>query len=88
MAVVRKRYKCPVCQSSYGTYKDAVVCRNTHSIIEELWAVSKSGKGTRIYDNRAPGSVGSMEWALREAELSDYPEERKRQLAEEKEIRR
>lgn len=81
MAVVETWYRCPVCSASHDTHNKAVTCRNKHPVMSEQWAVSSTGKAARIEERRAPGSYGSREWALREAELSDSINERERQLA-------
>lgn len=80
MAHVETWYRCPVCSSAFDTYKEAVICRNTHPIKSEQWAVGKDGKAVRIYDNHAPWSVHGVKAALIEADLSDFIEERKKQL--------
>jgi hypothetical protein len=45
-----------------------------------MWAVGKGGKAVRIFDNF---SQEMIKHALREADLSDFIEERKRQLEDE-----
>ena len=72
-------YRCPVCRSAYKDERDAIKCRSTHPIKAESWAVGKR-KSVRIFDNCAPDGVGGVNWALKEADLSDFIEERKRQL--------
>jgi hypothetical protein len=73
-------YRCPACDRGYDTRRKAIDCRNSHPAIEEKWAIGKGGKGVRIYDNWAPSSRHGIIGALREADLSDNIEERKRQL--------
>lgn len=86
MAHIETWYRCP-CGARYGERQKAVRCATSH-ICSEQWAVSHryKGKAVRIFPCRAQGSMGSLEWAMQEAELSDNTEERKRQL-EEKERR-
>jgi hypothetical protein len=48
------------------------------------WAVGKSGKAVRINDNCSLNGYGGLNWALKEAELSDNIEERKRQIEQNK----
>jgi hypothetical protein len=67
---------------AYDEQKDAIACRNGHPITVERWAVGKGGKGVRIFDNWAINSMHGELGALREADLSDDIEERKRQLEE------
>lgn len=78
MAHIETWYRCP-CGAAYGSREEANRCavRHVHS---ERWAVGRGGKAVRIWNNTAPGSMYSSEWALREADLSDNIEERKRQL--------
>ena len=85
MAHIEKRYRCPVCNIAYDSQKDAVACRNGHPIKAERWAVGKGGKGVRIFDNWTLNSMHGEIGALREADLSDDIEERKRQLEEQQE---
>lgn len=84
MAHIEVWYRCPVCNGSYTTQGEAINCRNAHPIRAERWAVGKGGKAVRIFDNWALNSMHGITGALREADLSDDIEERKRQLEEEK----
>lgn len=76
MAHIEIWYRCPVCKNAYRNEKGAKICRNRHSIITERRAVGKGGKAVRIDEIREEA------WALREADLSDFIVERKRQLRE------
>ena len=80
MAHVETWHRCPTCNSLHDKLKDAVSCKNKHPVTSERWAVGKGGKAVRIYDNCSLDGYGGVNWALREADLSDYIEERKRQL--------
>jgi hypothetical protein len=84
MAHIETWYRCPVCNVSYDSQHDAIKCRNSHPVKEERWAVGKGGKAVRIFENWALDTMHGVIGALREADLSDDIEERKRQLAEEK----
>lgn len=82
MAHIETWYKCP-CGAHYATQREANQCAISHVRADEF-AVSEryQGKAVRVWGRCAPGSMGSREWALQEAELSDNTEERKRQLME------
>lgn len=82
MAQIKVFYICPVCKASHDKQSDAIACRNKHPIRTETWAVGKE-KMVRIYDHCASDGLGGMNWALREADLSDNIETRKRQIKEE-----
>jgi len=89
MAHIEIWYRCPVCNQAYSSQREATRCKNLHPVKEERWAVGKGGKAVRIFDNWAPDTMHGINGALREADLSDFIEERKRQLAElEKQERR
>lgn len=77
MAHIETWYRCP-CGAAYDTQKEAIQCAVSH-VHSEQWAVGS--KAVRIFDNWASG-IHSISGALREADLSDFIEERKRQLAE------
>lgn len=74
MAYIEIRYCCPVCNKKYAKQNGAIKCRNTHPVLEEKWAVGNGSKSVRIFNNT------EEEWALKEADLSDFIEERKKQL--------
>ena len=76
MAHIEIWYHCPLCKRAYDTEREAVISKNKHPIITERRAVGKDGKAVRI---DRPGEEAR---ALREADLSDFIEERKRQLKE------
>lgn len=84
MAHIETWYRCPVCNHPYDSQGEAIKCRNNHPIMSEKLAVGKSGKAVRIYDNCSLNGYGGLNWALKEAELSDNIEERKRQLEQSK----
>lgn len=80
MAHIETWYRCP-CGAAYDTQREALHCSAAH-VRSERWAVGKSGKAVRIFENCAPNGRGGENWALREADLSDNVEERRRQLKE------
>jgi hypothetical protein len=80
MAHIETRYRCPVCNLAYDNQGEAIGCRNVHPVRLERWAVGKDGKEVRISDNSTLDGYGGVNWALKEADLSDFIEERKRQL--------
>lgn len=82
MAYIETRYRCPVCNGAHDSHREATKCKNLHPINVERWAVGKGGKAVRIFDNQAPNAAFGVNTALREADLSDDPKERKRQLEE------
>lgn len=84
MAYIKTRYCCPVCNMKWSNQSEAIKCRNEHPITEEKWAIGQGGKAVRIYDNCSVDGYGGLNWALRESELSDFIEERKTQLEENK----
>jgi hypothetical protein len=87
MAHIEVWHRCPVCKKPFDTVTEAMRCRNAHTIPEETWAVGRGGKAVRVFENAAPDSMYGLNWALMEADLSDFTEERKRQLAERKNLR-
>lgn len=76
MAYLETWHICPVCNQKYDEYEQALKCRNQHPIGSELWAVGKY-KAVRVFVSYAAMSVGSKEWALKEADLSDNISQRK-----------
>ena len=80
MAHIETWWRCR-CGAAYDTQKKAVNCAISH-VHSEQWAIGKGGKAVRIFDNHAPNSQHGIIGALREADLSDFVEERRRQLAE------
>lgn len=80
MAHIEVCYRCPVCNQAFKTVTKAIDCRNSHPAKEEKWAIGKDGKGVRILDGWAPNTMHGIYGALREADLSDNIEQRKRQL--------
>ncbi len=81
MAHIEIWYQCPICRKKYNDQRKANICKNRHPVIEETWAVGESGKGVRIFDNWAPDTMHGINGAMIEADLSDFVEERKIQLA-------
>lgn len=82
MAHIETWYRCPVCNRPYSSLREATRCKNLHPAKMERWAVGGDGKAVRIFDHCAPDGIGGINWALREADLSDDVKERKRQLKE------
>ena len=80
MAHIETWWSCR-CGARYGTQKEAISCAISH-VRSEQWAVGKGGKAVRISANCALDGMYGLNWALREADLSDFVEERRRQLAE------
>lgn len=68
MAHIEVWIRCPICDRVYYSFSDAAKCRNSHPIRSERWAVGKHGAAYRIWENCAPGSYGSEEWALEKAD--------------------
>ena len=83
MAHIEVWYRCPVCDARYTDEQSAIRCKNRHPIIPERWAVGKDGKAVKINEFASPDGKYGMHWALREADLSDFIEERKMQLQQE-----
>jgi len=88
MAHIETWYRCPVCSQPYDKQGAAIKCRNSHPIKAERWAVGKGRKMVRIFDSCALNSFGGVNWALREADLSDNIQERAKQLEEEDSCRK
>lgn len=82
MAHIETLYRCSIYNQAFGSQVDAIKCRNAHPILFERWAVGKGGKAVRIYDNCSIDGVGGVNWALKEADMSDLIEVRKQQLEE------
>lgn len=82
MAHIEIWYRCP-CGAHHKTQKEAVKCAAGH-VRAERWAVGKGGKAVRIFENWSEDSMHGASGALREADLSDFIEERRRQLDTEK----
>lgn len=82
MAHIETWYRCP-CGAHHETQKEAIKCAVGH-VRAERWAVGKGGKAVRIYDNWAVDSLHGVNGALREADLSDFIDERRLQLDAEK----
>ena len=80
MAHIETWYRCPICNKAHRSQIDAIKCRDAHPIVDEKWAVGKGGKSVRIYDNCSIDGFGGVNWALKEADMSDLIEVRKQQL--------
>lgn len=79
MAHIETWWRCP-CGVYYSTQKEAIRCAVSH-VHSERWAVGRGHKAVHIAENCLPDSKYGLNWALREADLSDIVEVRKRQLA-------
>lgn len=76
MAHLEDRWVCERCRTRFRSLADA----NRHAlrhIVKQQWAVSDRHPGKEVACN-----YRGVEWALREADLSDLVEERKRELEE------
>ena len=78
MAHIEIWYSC-ICGACYDTQREANLCALSH-VKAERWAVGKNRKAVRIFDNWSPDSIHGVRGALREADLSDFIEVRKKQL--------
>lgn len=76
MAHLEDRWRCDGCRATFSTLSDAQRHALRH-IRKEQWAVSDKHPGKEVACN-----YRGVQWALREADLSDFVEERKRELAE------
>ena len=83
MAHIEIWYRCPTCRVLYSNQNEAFKCRNSHPVIAEKWAVGKGGKAVKINEFASPDGMYGVNWALREADLSDFIEEREKQLRNE-----
>ena len=79
MAHIETWYKCPTCKGLFGTQKGAITCKNKHQIIVEVWAVGKNGKAVKVNECSSMDGLGGMNWALKEADMSDNIAERKKE---------
>ncbi|MFA5383976.1 MAG: hypothetical protein WC364_04830 [Eubacteriales bacterium] len=77
MAHIEVWCRCPTCQRLYFKEKEALVCKNSHSIRFERWAVGKTGKAVKI--NEHCSGIYGEKWALKEADMGDFNSERKEQ---------
>lgn len=68
MAHIEIWVRCPVCNKICKNFSEAVKCRDSHPIQSERWAVGNDGAAVMIWENAAPGSMGSEEWALKKAD--------------------
>ncbi|TCX51954.1 hypothetical protein [Dehalobacter sp. 14DCB1] len=73
MAHIETWYRCPTCNRVWSSQKEAITCRNSHPVKAERWAIGKNGKAVAV-------SYRGLDWALREADLSDFIHERAKQL--------
>ena len=83
MAHVETWYRCLYCKAAYDSMKEARECAAGH-VRAEKWAVSENlpGKAVSFDPSAKPWSYNSEQWALQEAELSDFVKERRKQIAE------
>ena len=79
MAHLEKRWVCPVCKRYSYEQREARGCAASH-VESQLWAVGKY-KSFRVFENHAPDSYHGIRGALREADTSDYIEERRPKLS-------
>lgn len=84
MAVLMTLFRCPTCKTLHKSQKDALACKNRHLIIREQWAVGRDGKAVRVMPGVHPDGLYGLKWALREADLSDFVDTRRKQLEKEK----
>jgi hypothetical protein len=76
LAKLQEYFRCPVCEQRYTIFANAMKCRNQHLPRRELWVIGKDGKGVKVNEHSAPNSLGSAEWALEEADKSDFINQR------------
>ena len=76
MAHIEVWWSCPGCHLRWTTQRDAVKCAASH-VRPERWAVSDRHPGKAVACN-----YRGETFALREADLSDFIEERRRELEE------
>lgn len=76
MAHIEIWWSCPGCHLRWTTQREAVRCAASH-VRSERWAVSDRHPGKAVACN-----YRGEAFALREADLSDFIEERRRELEE------
>ena len=76
MAHIEIWWSCPGCHLRWTTQREAVKCAASH-VRSERWAVSDRHPGKAVACN-----YRGEAFALREADLSDFIEERRRELEE------
>ena len=76
MAHIEVWWSCPGCHLRWTTQREAVKCAASH-VRPERWAVSDRHPGKAVACN-----YRGETFALREADLSDFIEERRRELEE------
>ena len=76
MAHIEVWWSCPGCHLRWTTQSEAVKCAASH-VRSERWAVSDRHPGKAVACN-----YRGEAFALREADLSDFIEERRRELEE------
>ena len=76
MAHIEVWWRCPGCHLSWTTQRETVKCAASH-VRPERWAVSDRHPGKAVACN-----YRGEAFALREADLSDFIEERRRELDE------
>ena len=76
MAHIETWWRCPGCHRFWDTQREAAKCAASH-VRPERWAVSDRHPGKAVACNYRGDA-----FALREADLSDFSEERERELKE------
>lgn len=76
MAHIEIWWSCPGCHLRWTTQREAVRCAASH-VRSERWAVSDRHPGKAV-----PCNYRGEAFALREADLSDFIEDRRRELEE------
>ena len=76
MAHIEVWWSCPGCHLRWTTQREAVKCAASH-VRSERWAVSNRHLGKAVACN-----YRGEAFALREADLSDFIDERRRELEE------
>lgn len=72
MARLKELWRCGCCRSLYDTQKEAIDCAKSH-VHRERWAFGKGTSAFRVIENCAPGSQGSVEWAMKKADEVEEP---------------
>ena len=74
MAHIEIWWRCPCCHRHWDTQREAAKCAGSH-VRAERWAVSDRYPGKAVVCNYRGDA-----FALREADLSDFIDERRREL--------
>lgn len=70
MAQTQELWRCIHCNGLYTSQKKAIECAKSH-VRKEIWATGKGKNAYRVFENCAPGSFGSLEWALKKADETE-----------------